>query len=176
MTEFCYTLFNENNFQLRVYMKLTANKIAGILRKNGNKLTHQRHLVLKVMAASHDHLTPEDIYEKLRLEDPRIGRVTVYRTLDLLSNLNLVCKVHSEGGCRSYMMRRPIEHHHHLVCSGCGKVVDFTNCSLDETEKTLAEKSGFTIKGHLLEFYGLCQNCAQTNHDQSLVQYEGKNS
>jgi Fur family ferric uptake transcriptional regulator len=140
-------------------MKLTANKIAGILRQHGHKLTPQRHVVLKVMASSHDHLTPEVIYEKSRLEDPGIGRVTVYRTLDLLSKLNLVCRVHAEGRCRSYMMRRPTEHHHHLVCSGCGTVVDFTNCSLIEMEKKLSQESGFDIKGHLLEFYGLCPDC-----------------
>ena len=140
-------------------MKLTANKIAGILREHGHKLTPQRHTVLKVMSLSHDHLTPEAIYEKSLLEDPGIGRVTVYRTLDLLSKLNLVCRVHAEGRCRSYMMRRPIEHHHHLICSGCGKVVDFTNCSLIEMEKKLSQESGFDIKGHLLEFYGLCPDC-----------------
>ena len=140
-------------------MKLTANKIAGILREHGHKLTPQRHIVLKVMASSHDHLTPEVIYEKSRVEDPGIGRVTVYRTLEVLSKLNLVCRVHAEGRCRSYMMRRPTEHHHHLICSGCGKVEDFTNCSLSEMEKKLSQESGFDIKGHLLEFYGLCRDC-----------------
>jgi Fur family ferric uptake transcriptional regulator len=140
-------------------MRLTANRIAGILRQHGHKLTPQRHLVLKVMAASHDHLTPEDIYEKSRLANPGIGRVTIYRTLDLLSKLGLVCRVHGKDGCRSYMMRRPPGHHHHLVCSNCGKVVDFTNCSLVELEKKLSQESGFDIKGHLLEFYGLCRSC-----------------
>jgi Fur family ferric uptake transcriptional regulator len=147
-------------------MKLTANIIAGILRKHGNKLTPQRHTVLKVLASSHDHLTPEDIYEKSRLEDPDIGRVTVYRTLELLGQLDLVCKVHTMDGCRSYMMRRPSEHHHHLICSECGQVFDFTNCSLLETEKSLSKKSGFDIKSHLLEFYGLCRNCSKKqNHE-----------
>jgi Fur family ferric uptake transcriptional regulator len=140
-------------------MRLTANRIAGILRSHGHKLTPQRHVILKVIAMSHDHLTPEVIFEKSRLIDPGIGRVTVYRTLDLLSQLNLICRVHAEGGCRSYMMRRPTEHHHHLICSGCGKVVDFTNCSLIEMEKRLSRESGFDIKGHLLEFYGLCEDC-----------------
>jgi Fur family ferric uptake transcriptional regulator len=140
-------------------MKLTANKIAGILREHGYKLTPQRHIVLKAIASSHDHLTPEAIYEKSRLEDPGVGRVTVYRTLGLLSKLNLVCRVHAEGRCRSYMMRRPTEHHHHVVCSGCGRVVDFTNCSLIEMEKKLSRESGFDIQGHLLEFYGLCRDC-----------------
>ena len=141
-------------------MRLTANKIAGILREHGNKLTPQRHLVLQVIAASHEHLTPENIYEKSLLIDPGIGRVTVYRTLDLLNKLGLVCTVHSKDGCRSYMMRRPAEHHHHLICSGCGKVVDFTDCNLVDTEKKLIKASGFDIQGHLLEFYGVCHDCA----------------
>jgi Fur family ferric uptake transcriptional regulator len=140
-------------------MRLTANKIAGILRKHGYKLTPQRHVVLKVMASSQDHLTPDSIYEKSRLVDPEIGRVTVYRTLDLLSALGLLCKVHGENGCRSYMIRRPLEHHHHLVCSSCGKVVDFTTCNLGEMERKLSQESGFDIKGHLLEFYGVCRSC-----------------
>jgi Fur family ferric uptake transcriptional regulator len=140
-------------------MRLTANRIAGILRLNGHKLTPQRHIILKVIAASHDRLTAEAIFEKSRLIDQGIGRITVYRTLDLLNQLNLVCRVHSEDGCRSYLMRRPEEHHHHLICSGCGKVVDFTNCSLADTEKRLSRESGFDIKGHLLEFYGLCGDC-----------------
>jgi Fur family ferric uptake transcriptional regulator len=141
-------------------MRLTANRIAGILRENGYKLTPQRHLVLRIMASSQDHLTPEDIYQKSRLADPGIGRVTVYRTLDLLSKLGLVCRVHGEDRCRSYMIRRPLEHHHHLVCSSCGKVVDFTSCNLVEMEEKLTQESGFDIKGHLLEFYGLCRSCA----------------
>jgi Fur family ferric uptake transcriptional regulator len=140
-------------------MRLTANRIAGILREHGHKLTPQRHIILKVIAASQDHLTPGVIYEKSRLENPNIGRMTVYRTLDLLRELNLVCRVHAEGKCRSYMMRRPTEHHHHLICSDCGKVVDFTDCSLIEMENKLSRASGFDIKGHLLEFYGLCRDC-----------------
>ncbi len=147
-------------------MRLTANKIAGIVREHGHKLTPQRHIVLRVIASSRDHLTPEVIYEKSRLEDPGIGRVTVYRTLDLLSKLDLVCKVHTADGCRSYMMRRPAGHHHHLVCSGCGKVVDFTSCGLVETETKLSQESGFDIKGHLLEFYGLCHDCVSNGSGQ----------
>lgn len=140
-------------------MKLTANRIAGIIREHGYKLTPQRHAVLKVIAAAHDHLTPDAIYNEVRQEHPEMGLVTVYRTLDLLNELNLVCRVHSSDGCRSYMMRRPTEHHHHLVCSQCGRVVDFTNCSVQDIEKRLAEETGFGIEGHLLEFYGLCPAC-----------------
>lgn len=73
-------------------MRLTANRIAGILREHGYKLTPQRHIVLKVIASSNDLLTPDSILEKSQLEDPHIGRVTVYRTLEVLSKLSLVCR------------------------------------------------------------------------------------
>jgi Fur family ferric uptake transcriptional regulator len=140
-------------------MRLTANRIAGILRGHGYKLTPQRHAILKVIAGSSDHLTPEAIYQKVHLINPDIGLVTVYRTLDLLSEFNLVCRFHASDGCRSYMMRRPTEHHHHLVCSRCGKVVDFTDCSLSDLEQRLSRETRFDINGHLLEFYGLCPDC-----------------
>lgn len=139
-------------------MRLTANKIAGILREHGYKMTPQRHAVLKVLASSHDHLTPEAIYDRVVVENPEIGRVTVYRTLDLLNRLKLVCRVHANGG-RSYMMRRPVEHHHHLICSNCGRVFDFVGCGLENLEKRLARESKFDIAGHFLEFYGLCSDC-----------------
>ncbi len=144
-------------------MRLTANKIAGILRENGYKLTPQRHAILKVIASSTEHLTPEAIYEKASVKNPEIGLVTVYRTLDLLSELNLVCRVHASDGCRRYMMRRPTGHHHHLICSECGKVVDFAGCSLADLEERLSKETLFDISGHTLEFYGRCPECRSTS-------------
>jgi len=140
-------------------MKLTANKIAGILREQGYKLTPQRHALLKVIATQHDHLSSEQILEKTRQEYPAIGRVTVYRTLDLLNRLDLLCRFHAQDGCHTYMMGRPMEHHHHLVCSGCGQVIDFTGCELGSLENKLSSETGFSIEGHLLELYGRCQDC-----------------
>lgn len=144
-------------------MILTANKIAGILREHGYKLTPQRRALLKVIASQHDHLSPDAIYEKTRQELPGVGRVTIYRTLELLNKLNLVCRIHSADGCHGYMMRRPTEHHHHLVCSGCGRAVDFTDCDLSGLEKKLSEKTGFAIEGHLIELYGRCQDCRENS-------------
>lgn len=144
-------------------MKLTANKIAGIIREHGYKLTPQRHAIINSIASTHDHLTPEEIYTKVHLEYPDIGLVTIYRTLDLLAELNLVCRVHAPDGCHSYMMKRPTEHHHHLVCSRCSKVVDFTECTLVDLEKRLSLETGFDIGGHFLELFGLCPDCRLAN-------------
>lgn len=140
-------------------MRLTANKIAGILREHGYKLTPQRRALLHVIASQHDHLSPDEIYEKTKQQYPGIGRVTIYRTLELLNKLSLVCRVHSSNGCHDYMMRRPTEHHHHLVCSDCGRAVDFTDCDLGDLEQRLSAKTGFEIEGHLLEIYGKCDRC-----------------
>lgn len=140
-------------------MILTANKIAGILRKNGYRLTPQRHAVLKAIAGSHDHLTPAAIYELVRQEYPTIGLVTVYRVINLLSELKLICRVNLGSDSPSYLMRRPTEHHHHLVCSQCGRAVDFEDCDLKQLEQRLTRETGFNVEGHLLEIYGRCPDC-----------------
>jgi Fur family transcriptional regulator, ferric uptake regulator len=137
--------------------KLT--EISAILRKNAYKLTPQRRAVLKILSESRDHMTPQDIYERVKLKHPDIGLVTVYRTLEILLALDLICRVHSEGGCRSYLVRRPEGHHHHLVCQSCGSVVDFTGCDLEKLERRLSRETGFRVNGHLLEFNGQCARC-----------------
>jgi len=141
-------------------MKLTANKIAGIMRQHGYRLTPQRHAILKVIAGSHEHLTPAEICRRVRQEHPDIGLVTIYRNLNLLNELKLVCRVNLGDGPQSYLMRRPTEHHHHLVCSRCGCVVNFVDCDLSWLEQRLSRETGFSIEGHVLEVYGICPSCA----------------
>ena len=141
-------------------MRLTRKDIVTALRQNGYKLTPQRQAVIQTIVSSPDHLTPAGIYEKVQQKHPEIGLVTVYRTLELLARLELICELHAGGISRSYTTSAP-EHHHHLICSNCGTVVDFPICNLGELEQSLAEKSGFRIDSHLLEFVGLCQACQE---------------
>jgi Fur family ferric uptake transcriptional regulator len=139
-------------------MRLTERKIAATLRRHGYKLTPQRKAVIKTIVRSQDHLTPAEIYQKLHKEHPNIGLVTIYRTLEILSEMELICELHAGGNCHSYTVSIPL-HHHHIICSGCGKVVDFTGYNLDGLERRLTSESGFRIDDHLLEFIGLCQTC-----------------
>ncbi len=140
-------------------MRVTAKKIVATLRQRGYKLTPQRREVLNVISRSQDHLTPADIYEKVHQQHPSIGLVTIYRTLAILAELGFICELHAGGSCRSYVVRRPSEHHHHLICSDCGTVIDFAGCDLGELEQKLSSETGFEIESHLLEFLGRCQNC-----------------
>ena len=142
-------------------MKHTPNKITDILRQRHYKLTPQRRAVIDVIAHSHAHLTPAAIYSKARQVYPHVGLVTIYRTLGILAELGLICEVHTEGNCRSYLMRRPSEHHHHLICSDCGRVVDFTGCKFSKLEERLSQETGFEIDSHLFEFHGRCHNCRE---------------
>jgi Fur family ferric uptake transcriptional regulator len=118
--------------------------------------------VIGAIATTQDHLTPAAIYEKVRLDYPCIGLVTIYRTLDILVKLELICELHAGGSCHSYTISTP-EHHHHLICSDCGEVIDFTGYDLTQLEQKLFRETGFEIEGHLLEFIGLCQNCQKND-------------
>lgn len=144
-------------------MVYTEKRIESALRKGGYKITPQRRTVIKAITNSHEHLTPAAIHERVCRENPGIGLVTVYRTLEILAELNLVCEMHAAGDCRSYLMRRPVEHHHHLICSDCGTVIDFTDCDLGEMEKRLSKENSFKINGHILEFVGQCRKCRCKN-------------
>ena len=153
----------ENHYHLGFQMEFTDKKILSALEQRHYKLTPQRRAVLKVLGSSHEHLTPADIYEKVQPECPGIGLVTIYRFLQILAELGFICEVSSGDNSHCYIIRRQAVHHHHLICSGCGAVVDFTDCDLSELSKRLSRDTGFKMEGHLLEFYGRCQRC-QTVH------------
>jgi Fur family ferric uptake transcriptional regulator len=139
----------------------TGNQVKSILRRRGFKITPQRLAILDAVTSSHEHLTPAEIYNRVSREHPGIGLVTVYRTLDIFTELGLICEMHLGGNCHSYLMRRPSVHHHHLICSDCGTVIDFTDCNLDELEERLTRETDFTINGHVLEFLGQCPDCCK---------------
>ena len=137
----------------------SEKKIENALRRHGYKITPQRRTVISSIINNREHLTPAAIHELVCREHPGIGLVTTYRTIEMLGQLNLLCKVHSEEGCQNYLLRRPLEHHHHLVCSMCGTVKEFTGCNLGDIEQKLVTETGFTVNGHLLEFQGICPDC-----------------
>jgi Fur family ferric uptake transcriptional regulator len=144
-------------------MTLNQRAIKTALRERGYRITPQRRAVIKAIAGTHEHMTPSELYEKVRRDNPGIGLVTVYRTMEILTDIGLICELHSGGNCRSYLLRRPAEHHHHLVCSECGQVVDFTNCDLSDIERRLSRDTGFEMESHLLEFLGRCPACQQAS-------------
>jgi Fur family ferric uptake transcriptional regulator len=140
---------------------MTVTYVIKQLRQAGHKVTPQRTAIRKAVLGSKEHLTPSAIYELVHQKHPDVGEVTVYRTLNILSDLGLVCVVHTGDNEHSYISR-PSEHHDHLICSGCGKVINFMGCNLPELEQRLMSENNFIITEHRLDFYGKCSECGGT--------------
>jgi Fe2+ or Zn2+ uptake regulation protein len=121
------------------------------MRASGYKATPQRLAVLEALAAAqHQSL------EGIRARCSGVGMVTVYRTLGLLSGLGLVRRLDLGSGPRYELAE---DHHHHLVCEGCGKITEFEHCPLD-LKGLSGASGGFRIHAHSLEVYGTCSECA----------------
>ena len=135
------------------------------LKEQGLKVTHQRLLVLSVLEQNHGkHMTAEDIYELVSGECPEIGLATVYRTLQLLRDMQLVDRISLDDGCVRYEIGHLIKdgtkhNHHHLICRGCGRVTPFDDDLLEDLERHIEESAGFHVLDHELKFYGLCSDC-----------------
>lgn len=137
-----------------------TSKLILRLREAGYKITPPRLAVLEVIQREGEHLNPQEILEQAQAIHPQTGRATVYRTLELLTNLGIVRPIYVGDSGPTYI--RAEGGHHHLVCSCCGRVVDFEQCVADSMERELEERFGFRIQSHLLEFYGLCADCNKT--------------
>ncbi|OGW40722.1 MAG: ferric uptake regulation protein [Nitrospirae bacterium RBG_13_39_12] len=140
----------------------------GKFRGCGYRLTIPRGAILDVLSKTSKHLSAEDVYLEVHKVYPSIGLTTVYRTLELLVQMGLVFKFDfGDGRARYELAEGPkgIGHHHHLVCTGCGRVIDYTDFIdeeielLKQTEKGLSKKYKFKITNHLVQFYGLCDKC-----------------
>jgi Fur family ferric uptake transcriptional regulator len=127
------------------------------LRAAGYKITPPRLAVLEVIQREGEHLNPIEILRQAQAIHPQTGRATVYRTLELLTELGIVRPIYVGEHGPTYI--RAEGGHHHLVCSRCGRVVDFDQCMVDGMERELESRFGFRITSHLLEFYGVCTRC-----------------
>jgi len=141
----------------------------GRFRGCGYRLTISREVVLDLLAKVAGHLSAEDIYMKVHPRYPNIGLTTIYRTLDVLSDIGLLYKFDfGDGRARYELAEGPkgAHHHHHLVCTSCNRVIDYTDFIdeevelLRQTEKGLSKKYNFKINNHLIQFYGLCKECS----------------
>jgi Fe2+ or Zn2+ uptake regulation protein len=132
--------------------------VATELRVHGHKLTGQRLAVVMVLGEADEHLTAAQVFERGRKIHSGLGLTTVYRTLDLLSGLGFVRRVHLEEGCQAYAPVREREGHH-LVCQGCHRVVEFPCTGLTGLIEETARRTGFAVESHFLELVGLCPAC-----------------
>lgn len=130
------------------------------LKEQGLPFTHQREAVARVLFSSEAHLSADDIEGELRRHRERIGKATIYRTLDLLVKSNLVDEHDFGEGFKRYEHRLSRSSaRHHLICQGCGKVQEFEVPEMPAIEARVAREKGFRPHRHRLEIQGLCASC-----------------
>lgn len=132
------------------------------------KLTPQRQIILQVFIDNQDkHLSAEDVHNIVRQQSNDIGLATVYRTLELLSDLDILQKMDFGDGRSRYEMNESTSphHHHHLICLACGTVIEFADDLMEDLENIIAQNSNFTIVDHQVKFYGYCQECRNKRED-----------
>ncbi len=135
------------------------------IRNAGLKVTLPRVRILEILENSDTrHLSAEDVYKRLIERGEDIGLATVYRVLTQFEAAGLVERHHFEGAHSVFELNRG-EHHDHLVCINCGRVVEFCDDTIERRQQEIAKKHGFTIEDHSLILYGRCKN-AECRADQ----------
>jgi Fur family ferric uptake transcriptional regulator len=133
----------------------------GELRRAGHRWGGARVAVVELLAEQDCCLTAQEIFDRLRLRDRRVGIASVYRALDLLVSLRLVQRIDFGAGVARYEPVHPGgDHHHHLVCGDCGKVVAFEDERLEGELERLAGNLGYVVDAHEVVLRGACGDCA----------------
>lgn len=136
------------------------------IQKAGLRRTSQRDLILEIFLRTEDHLSSEDLYWLVQKQDPSVGHTTVYRTLKLLTEAGLAREVRFGDGKTYYEHHYNHEHHDHLICTECGKIIEFFSAEIEELQDKMAENYGFRLTNHSLRMWGVCQDC-QTQTSKS---------
>jgi Fur family ferric uptake transcriptional regulator len=139
------------------------------LHKAGFKLTPQREVTVEVLLEKEkDHLSAEEIYMEVKNKNSGIGLATVYRTLEILTELNIVNKITFQDGLARYDLNKDGKKHqrHHLLCLKCGKIEEVEEDLLDDIERDIEKNYHFLVKDHRLTFHGVCRECAEKERNQ----------
>ena len=138
----------------------TQAVIVDAVVRAGHRMTTPRRQVAELIAARHGHFTAADLLGDASRRRLRLGRATVFRNLDLLTDLETLERLDLPNGEHAYVTCAPEQHHHHVVCRSCGRSVDVQDSGLQSVVNEIAQRSGFKIDAHRLELFGTCPECA----------------
>lgn len=129
------------------------------LRKAGKRLTPQRRLILDILSEADAHLDALEIYERARADETRLSLATVYRTLSVLKETGLVNELHLDDEHHHYELSGK-EEHSHLVCLGCGCVIEVDNAAFFKAAQAVGQAYGFKVSTAQVELAGYCRECS----------------
>src|SRR5262249_23407091 len=136
------------------------------IQKKGLKRTTQRDLILDVFLRTEGHLSGEDLYHLVKAQDPTVGQTTIYRTLRLLTDAGLAREVRFGDGRAHYEHNYKHQHHDHMICKECGKIIEFYSPELEAIQEAMAAKHRFELTEHLLRMIGICADCRKAERDR----------
>jgi Fur family ferric uptake transcriptional regulator len=156
------------NFQDRTleYSELLDN-FKALLKKNNLKFTIQREVILETLYNSNEHLTPEALHQLIQKKYPdlKTGIATVYRTLSLLEDSNVVTSLSFGAQGKKYELGAK-EHHDHLICMECGEITEFVDEAIEKRQQDITQELGFKMLDHSMQIYGICKKCQQNNSNK----------
>lgn len=139
-------------------MHAIASPIDAALGRAGYRATATRRAVVNLIERREGHFTAADLVADAHVRGLRIGRATIFRTLDVLAELRAVERIDLPSGEHAYVACEPV-HHHHVVCSACGRTRDIDDAGLRSVVREISQRTGFRIDAHRLELFGRCPGC-----------------
>lgn len=145
---------------------MTTEEVIGELKKivkqKGLKYTEQREIVLIILLTAEEHLTAEEVYNKVKEKYPEsnIGIATVYRALSFLEDVELISSIAFGSDGKKYESNTK-EHHDHMICISCGKIIEFLDKQIEERQEIIAKENNFKITNHSMQLYGYCEDCQE---------------
>jgi len=151
---------NTNFLHRTVEYNTLLTRFKELLKKSGYKYTIQRELILETLYKSDEHLTPEALHKLIKDKYPELktGIATVYRTLSLLEDSDMVTSLSFGSQGKKYELGAK-EHHDHMICTVCGGITEFVDKAIEERQHTIAKEFGFEMQDHSMQIYGICKNC-----------------
>ena len=132
--------------------------------KQGLRSTRQRDVILDIFLSTHEHLSVEELYLKVKASHPGIGQATVYRTLKLFVDAGLAREMTLPDGQTRYEHPLAGEHHDHLICTRCNRIIEFEDATIEQLQQEIAQRHGFVLTGHKMQLCGICPACSSANN------------
>jgi len=150
-----------------VAYKQLLSDFKALLKKNNLKFTIQREVILETLYNSDEHLTPESLHNLIQEKFPnlKIGIATVYRTLSLLEESDMVTSLSFGAQGKKYELGAK-HHHDHFICNMCGSIIEFVDEQIEERQRKIADELGFDMQDHSMQIYGICKECQQKTKEK----------
>ena len=144
-------------------------KLKRYVHENNLKTTQQRNRILEIFVEQNRHMTPEEVLDAVHPHVPSVGLATIYRTMKLLVKAGIAHERRFADGLLRYEIAVEGEHHDHIICLDCGKIVEFEDEMIEERQRFVAREKGFEIRSHRLDLYARCLSFPQcTKNDKTI--------